>query len=334
MRDGENVELYLQSFENELEQAGVAKEKWKSLITVRLTPKVKQFIGDLQKDSKAGYSEIKARILIKAGITPAEAGQQLFTSTLDGMRAKSSGEYLQHLERLLMRIFDGAEDERDRMAMLMLAKIRSIVGDEFKLHLSNRKIRTMEDLSSALEAWEMARGLLHHDDGYRQRRFGPLTCHKCHRVGHKAFQCRSGVADPVQQQSQQPISYIRDSFLPRCYNCGILGHKSPTCPNSTLPQQQKNGETSFQKKDQQVKTQAEVSVIDDVTVNMLEATLFGQHLPCLLDSGARMTVVPTELIPPSAYTGKKVQLRGFDGSVRASCHIGGDVGKVHSMGLD
>ncbi len=29
-----------------------------------------------------------------------------------------------------------------------------------------------------------------------------------------------------------------------------------------------------------------------------------------------MTVVPMELVPPSAYTGNKVQLRGFDGSVR------------------
>ncbi len=87
------------------------------------------------------------------------------------MRGKSSGEYLQHLEPLLNRIFDGAEDERDRMAMLMLAKIRSIVGDDFKLHLSNRKIRTIEDLSSALEAWEIARGKLHHEDGYKHRRY-------------------------------------------------------------------------------------------------------------------------------------------------------------------
>ncbi len=109
IKEGENVELYLQSFENELEQAGVAKEKWKSLVTVRLTPKVKRFVGDLQKDSKAGYTQIKTRILIKAGITPAEAGQQLFNSTIDGMRGKSSGEYLQHLERLLNQIFDGAE---------------------------------------------------------------------------------------------------------------------------------------------------------------------------------------------------------------------------------
>ena len=97
MKEGENVELYLQSFENELEQAGVAKEKWKSLITVRLTPKVKQFVGNLQRDPQAGYTEIKTRILIKAGITSAEAGQQFFNSTLDGMRGKSSGEYLQHL---------------------------------------------------------------------------------------------------------------------------------------------------------------------------------------------------------------------------------------------
>ncbi len=97
----------------------------------------------------------------------------------------------------------------------MLAKIRSIVGNDFKLHLSNRKIRTMEDLSSALEAWEIARGKLHHEDGYKHQRYVPLTCQKCHKVGHRAFQCQSGATDPVQQQPQVGLHNC-EPFLPKC----------------------------------------------------------------------------------------------------------------------
>ncbi len=136
---------------------------------------------------------------------------------------------------------------------------------------------TMEDLSSALEAWEIARGKLHHEDGYKHRRYVPLTCHKCHKVGHRAFQYRSGATDPVQQQPQVGLHNC-EPFLPKCYTCRILGHKSPDCPNKNTPsQQQKNGEKSVptQKRDKHVKSQAEVSLIDDKTVNMLEATLFG-----------------------------------------------------------
>ena len=50
--------------------------------------------------------------------------------------------------------------------------------------------------------------------------------------------------------------------------------------------------------------------------NMTTAILYDHHLPVLFDTGAQMTVVPEELVPPIAYTGAKVQLRGFDGSMR------------------
>ena len=51
------------------------------------------------------------------------------------MKGKSTGEVLQLLDRLLSRIYDGAIDEQDKHARVMLACIRTMVEEDLRLHL-------------------------------------------------------------------------------------------------------------------------------------------------------------------------------------------------------
>ena len=48
MKVSDNVELYIQSFENEMSQLEVSPDRWKALITVRLPTKLKGYICELQ----------------------------------------------------------------------------------------------------------------------------------------------------------------------------------------------------------------------------------------------------------------------------------------------
>ena len=50
MKESDGLELYLQSFENEMTQLEVNPDRWKALITVRLTPKMKGYICDIQQN--------------------------------------------------------------------------------------------------------------------------------------------------------------------------------------------------------------------------------------------------------------------------------------------
>ena len=107
--------------------------------------------------------------------------------------------------------------------------------------------------------------------------------------------------------------------MPRCFSCGILGHKSPDCPNRNGEQKkeaEQKQELQSKKRDIAPKNQAKVSIANGDTTNMTTATLFGQPLSILLDTGSQMTLVPEELVPPVAHTGHKVQLRGFEGSTK------------------
>ena len=91
IKDTDNVEIYIQSFENEMQQIGVLRDRSKALITVRLTPKLKAYICDLQQDSMSGYHEIKACLLENAGMSRANASQKLFTLAWELLRGKSTG---------------------------------------------------------------------------------------------------------------------------------------------------------------------------------------------------------------------------------------------------
>ncbi len=64
MAEGADVELYIQSFENDLVQAGICHE---SFLIPRLPPSLKDHIGDLQDDYTTTYDQIKDRLLIRVG---------------------------------------------------------------------------------------------------------------------------------------------------------------------------------------------------------------------------------------------------------------------------
>jgi len=81
-----------------MEQLEVQRERWKPLLTVRLTPKMKDYICDLQHDPESTYQELKTALLAHAGLTRAQAGNKWHSLTKEFMRGKSPGEYYQALE--------------------------------------------------------------------------------------------------------------------------------------------------------------------------------------------------------------------------------------------
>jgi len=122
---------------------------------------------------------------------------------------------------------------------------------------------------------------------------GQIVCHKCHRQGHKAAQCRMGqsIYSPQQQNHQKT-----ESFIPKCFSCGVVGHKSPSCPNRNTEPKKDDEKKEFtgKKKDKAPKQQSKVTIANSEDTNIISATLYDQPLPLLLDTGAQISVVPGE----------------------------------------
>ena len=59
MKDTDNIELFLQSFENEMTQyscSGLVE----ALVTIRWTPKMKAYRGEIQQDPMSTYADVKS----------------------------------------------------------------------------------------------------------------------------------------------------------------------------------------------------------------------------------------------------------------------------------
>jgi len=231
MTEGADLELYLQGLENEFTQANIPHDRWKSLVTPRLTPALKDHIGDLQADSSSSYQDIKDRLLDRVGQTCLQAGQQLFELRPKDICDKSSSQLLQMMERLIHRAVRGAATVQDAVVKICIARVRSLLSVEGQQHLDCWKIKSKEDLRAALQSWESTRGYIVKDEQPRwssqHGQYRKPVCHKCQKPGHRAFECRAYPASPAQSRS--------DYLQPQCFTCGIWGHKRDTRAQSARP---------------------------------------------------------------------------------------------------
>ena len=68
--------------------------------------------------------------------------------------------------------------------------------------------------------------------------------------------------------------------------------------------------------------------------NIINATLYDQPLPLLLDTGVQISVIPEELVAAAAKTGRNVQLKVYKVGymkqmwLQLDCVFGRDCGKV------
>ena len=95
MTSNDEVELYIQSLENELQQANYPRHKWKAALTSRLTPAAKDFVTDLQADPMSDFSDFKERLLDCCGLTAAQAGFTYHKLKVKDLKTRTTAQVIQ-----------------------------------------------------------------------------------------------------------------------------------------------------------------------------------------------------------------------------------------------
>ncbi len=132
-----------------------------------------------------------------------------------------------------------------------------------------------------------------------------VKCFKCHRLGHKSFECRAG----------------RGESGVVCYSCHQPGHKAPECPNKSQGYQKeqvksegyrKLGLKSGSKPNTNWVAVEENTPVVKGRVNDVECSI-------IPDTGAEVTVVPGCLVYEAQILPEKVQVRGATGGPVSLC---------------
>ncbi len=147
-------------------------------------------------------------------------------------------------------------------------------------------------------------------------------CYKCHKFGHRAFECRSYVpsnSSSVSHSSSNNNQSGSSSLKPPgivCYMCREPGHKSPDCPYKA---QNKGGDSNaeYNKKLHFKRGRgpyhANLAEVKNKTTHVI-GVVNGEECPIVADTGAEITIVPSNLVYEGQITDEVVEIRDWQDS--------------------
>ena len=169
MRPTNDVELYVQGLENDLQQATIPRDCWKFTLTTRLTPVLKDLVSDLQVDHTADFEDGKARLLNCVGQTSTQAGQRVLQLRPVDIKTKSTALVMQQIQRLFYRATKEARTKDEVVTRLTVAKIQSLLSPRGHQFPDGRRVANFQELREALQSWEATEGSLFGDDHPRMK---------------------------------------------------------------------------------------------------------------------------------------------------------------------
>ncbi len=132
-----------------------------------------------------------------------------------------------------------------------------------------------------------------------------IECCKCHKMGHRAFECKSNVGS-----SERLHSIV-------CYTCREPGHKAPDCPNRGKSEPSENESRSESGKKLNLKKSGKTYNTNWVAVrersSYVEGIVNGMKCQIVPDTGAEITIMPGCLVYEHQLKDEKVQVRGWKG---------------------
>ncbi len=331
MKEGGEIEVYVHTLEAELIGANIPDEQWKSILLNKVPTKVKALALE---DSSTTYLDIKTRLLIRGGISQTEAGIKIYSSWVKDNKGKAGRGDVKQLFALVDRYFNGCMDLRQCKTRTVLALYRLALDEKDWVTLDGKMVTTKEELYNvvdtidALRATRRMEAEFDKEESYKDfsSRHSYLkyqglrnSCFRCGKTGHRAFECRSGYSYGRSHTNQ---SNFQPRYSPTCYLCGVQGHISPECPNGSRKEKDQGYEN---KKDQGtdknnkenpilVKNHRGVKnvslVLADQHPNIIPATINGNCVDLVLDSGASISVVPESVVNQSQYTNDQVVIVG------------------------
>ena len=177
-----------------------------------------------------------------------------------------------------------------------------------------------EDLRQALQTWESTEGSIvdnyKHHAGRYQHKFGSrgddrkIVCFNCGMEGHTKRQCQS--QPEVKYHPQQPP---KDFSHITCHWCGLRGHYMSSCPNWEPADYDK----AEQKEDKLKETRSlrRTSITEEREEDIdVRALVEGKKVIMTLDTGAKISVLPTDIVSKENRTGEKVWVRGYRGDLK------------------
>ena len=301
--DSEIPNEFFNKYEQAQKHNGVEKSQWGHLLPVYLSGRAQASFGQVDPATLDDYEMVKEIMLESLGDTPASADRKWWT--LSRASGEDPGAFYLRVRALGIRRFHGLKTREEVCEKSILSRFLSLLPPECYSFVVSKQPKNGQEASRLALEFEETKTFARRFQPWRSggAQQGSSTYSIKREEGSKASST-SGVPSSTQGQgsSSSQASVVKSEKHEKlgkkerkpisCYGCGEPGHIRPNCPNKVRRVKPKTSGVSL--------------VVDGVLAGTAVSGL-------RIDTGADRTVVSSEYVPESAYTGRSIQLDSWRG---------------------
>ncbi len=245
--DGVDISKFICKLEADLADLGCPRRRWKTILLQKLQSKSAfAIVAGLARD-ETDYSQLKDILIEGLGSSLTGLGIKLTSGFSVTTRSMNPLEKYVHLKSLMDSIGMQCGSIEEYSLFIACATYRASCSPAQRSLMDQREIRSFRELNKFALSINTCENERASQGGGRYNKFGnnsPRECFKCHKFGHRAFECRSYVPDTggsFPHHNSGPLNgntHGNNSSKPPgivCFTCHEPGHKSPDCPTKKNP---------------------------------------------------------------------------------------------------
>ncbi len=323
-KDGVDISKFICKLEADLADLGCPRRRWKTILLQKLQSKsASAIVAGLARD-ETDYSQLKDILIEGLGSSLTGLGIKLTSGFAVTTRSMNPLEKYVHLKSLMDSIGMQCGSIEEYSLFIACATYRASCSPAQRSLMDQREIHSFRELNKFALSINTSENERASQGGGRYNKFGnnsPRECFKCHKFGHRAFECRSYVTDTggsFPHHNSGPLNgntHGNNSSKPPgivCFTCHEPGHKSPDCPTKKNPDTN-NFESSKRAGVRRNHTYHTNWVSVSNGSPSVAGFVNGSKCKIVPDTGAEISVVPGCFVYGDQLTGEKVDVKGWDG---------------------
>ncbi len=317
-KDGMDIAKFIRKLEADLSDIGYPSGRWKQILLQKLQSKsASAIVAGIDRDCTS-YDQLKEILIEALGCNLTALGAKLTTEFAQATKAMSPLETYVHLKSIVDSVDMMCHSKEELLLFMACATYRASRPVAQRALMDQREFTSVRDLNKfALSINTSESERPSHSGGrhFKYNASSSVECFKCHKRGHRFYECRSTV--PNHESNSPPSNFSSRPQGIVCFTCHEPGHKSPDCPT------RKSNESSDHRSDRNHgNNRAGVKKTRTFNTNWVSVENGAPHVMgfvngtrCKIvpDTGAEISIVPGCLVYGDQLTGELVDVKGWDG---------------------